>query len=74
MKESLLAKIERNTTEEIQVAIKEYKDNEYIDLRIYYTVDDGDTYKPTKKGVTIPFDRLDKLIKALNEAKEKICI
>ena len=66
----LLASIERSATEEMRVSINEYKGKEYVDMRIYYTTDDGATWNPTKKGITVAPERIDEVIAALNKAKE----
>jgi hypothetical protein len=68
----LLGVIERNATEELQIAINEYKAKKYVDLRIFYTNDEGDTWNPTKKGVTVPPEKIDEVIEALEKAKEEL--
>jgi len=68
----LLASIERNATEELQIAINEYKGKQYVDLRIFYTNDEGDTWNPTKKGVTVAPDKIDDVIEALTKAKVEL--
>lgn len=60
--------IERNETEILRIEKKEFKGNDYIDLRIYYMGDDKE-YKPTKKGVTVKPDKLDELINILKSLK-----
>ena len=65
----LLATIPRNATEQIQISINSYKNKQYLDLRVYYTTDDGGTWLPTKKGVTFAPDQLDVLEEAIQEAK-----
>jgi hypothetical protein len=37
----------------IRVQVKEFKGNEYLDIRNFYTDKDGEL-RPTKKGVSIP--------------------
>ena len=65
----LIATIPRSATEQLQIAINEYKGKSYLDLRIFYTTDDGATWLPTKKGVTFAPDQLDVLTDAIEEAK-----
>ena len=67
----LIATIERNERERVQIAINEYKGKSYLDLRIFYTTDDGATWLPTKKGVTFAPDQLDILSEAIEEAKKE---
>ena len=49
----LISTIERSSTEQLQISINEYKGKKYLDLRIFYTTDNGASWLPTKKGVTI---------------------
>ena len=67
----MLATIARSATEQLQIAIKTYKGKSYLDLRIFYTTDDGATWLPTKKGVTFTPDQLDILSDAIEEAKKE---
>ena len=46
----LIAVVPRSATEQMQISINEYKGKAYLDLRIHYTTDDGQTWLPTKKG------------------------
>jgi hypothetical protein len=69
---TILGIIERNATEELQIAINEYKGKKYVDMRIYYTTDEGDNWNPTKKGITIPPDRLEDVKDALTKAQEEL--
>ena len=64
----ILANIPRSATEEIQIAINEYKGKQYLDLRVYYTTDDGLNWNPTKKGVTFSPERLVDLKAAVETA------
>lgn len=67
----LLTSIPRTATEEIQVAINEYKGKSYLDMRVYYTTDDGANWSPTKKGVTFSPDKLLELKKVVELAIEE---
>ncbi len=67
----LLASIQRSDTEQLQIAISEYKGRSYFNLRIFYTTDDGATWLPTKKGVTFAPEQLDILEEAIAEAKKE---
>ena len=37
----LLAAIERSDTEQLQISISEYRGKSYLNMRIFYTTDDG---------------------------------
>ena len=66
----VLATIERNDTEQLQISVSEYKGKSYFNLRIFYTTDEGATWLPTKKGVTFAPEQLDLLEEAIQEAKQ----
>ena len=67
----ILATIERSDTEQLQISISEYKGRSYLNMRIFYTTDEGATWLPTKKGVTFTPDQLDLLADAIEEAKKE---
>ena len=71
-KSKLLATIARGTTEQLQIALSEYKEKKYLDLRIFYTTDSGTTWLPTKKGVTVSPDNLETLKEAVNKAIQEL--
>jgi hypothetical protein len=67
----IIASIPRSATEEIHIQINEYKGKKYLDMRVYYTTDDGINWNPTKKGVTFSPDKLDELKQAIEEAQKE---
>lgn len=67
----ILMTIPRSATEEIQIATNEYKGKKYLDLRVYYTTDDGLNWNPTKKGVTFSPDKLGELKAAIETAMKE---
>ena len=67
----ILATIPRNATEQLQISINSYKEKKYLDLRIYYTTDEGANWLPTKKGVTFAPEQLDVLEEAIQEARKE---
>ena len=67
---NILATIPRNATEQLQISVSTYKGNQYLNMRIFYTTDDGQTWLPTKKGVTFGKDALETLEEAVQKAKE----
>jgi len=67
----ILATIDRNDTEQLQISVSEYKGKSYLNMRIFYTTDEGATWLPTKKGVTFTPDQLDLLSDAIEEAKKE---
>lgn len=67
----LIATIDRSDRERVQIAVNEYKGRKYLDLRIFYTTDAGETWRPTQKGVTVSPEHLDILIDAVEESKKE---
>ncbi len=67
----ILATIERSETEQLQISVSEYKGRSYLNMRIFYTTDDGATWLPTKKGVTFSPDQLDLLEEAIQAARQE---
>lgn len=67
----IIATIPRTATEQMQIAINEYKGKSYLDMRIFYTTDDGATWLPTKKGVTCSPENIEILKDAVEEAMKE---
>lgn len=67
----MIATIPRSATEQMQIAINEYKGKSYLDMRIFYTTDDGANWLPTKKGVTCSPENLEILKQAIEEAMKE---
>jgi len=68
----ILASIPRTPTEEIHIAISEYKGKKYLDMRVFYTTDGGASWNPTKKGVTFTPDKLQEVQDAIEEAIKEL--
>ena len=64
----IIATIPRSATEKLQISINEFKGKSYLDMRIFYTTDDGATWLPTKKGVTCSPENIELLKDAVGEA------
>ena len=67
----LIATVPRSATEQLQISINEYKGKSYLDLRIFYTTDDGINRLPTKKDVTVSPENLELLKDAIDEAMKE---
>lgn len=67
----ILATIQRTDTEQLQISVSEYKGKSYLNMRIFYTTDEGATWIPTKKGVTFSPEQLDLLEEAVQEARKE---
>ena len=53
--DELIAQFEKNATEVVRVSLTEFRGRKLIDLRVYYTNDEGE-YRPTRKGIAISVD------------------
>jgi len=67
----LIATIDRSDRERLQIAINEYKGRSYLDMRIFFTTDGGENWRPTQKGVTCAPEGLETLRDAIEEAMKE---
>ena len=67
-----IATIEKNRSEELRIALKEYEGHDYVDIRTYVEpdADHGQGRVPTKKGITLAVAKLPALIDAIREAEK----
>jgi len=54
--DEVIAQFEKNATEVIRLSLTEYRGRKLVDVRVYYSDDEGQ-YRPTKKGVSLSVDR-----------------
>lgn len=50
--DEVIAQFEKNATEVIRMSLPEYRGHKLVDIRVYYSDDEGQ-YRPTKKGVSL---------------------
>ncbi len=55
----------------VRVNATEFKGRQYIEVRTYYMAEDGE-WKPTKKGITLSPDLMEKVHEALGRALGEI--
>jgi hypothetical protein len=67
----LIREIEKNENEHIRISTEEFKGRKYVDIRIYYENEEGE-WKPTRKGIALNPDIIDKAIEGLQRASEKL--
>jgi hypothetical protein len=65
-KEELIGKIEKNNREEIQIKKVEKGGRKYLDIRVFWSDGESDEFKPSQKGVTVPYDSLSQLKELIN--------
>jgi len=54
------------------ISINHFQGNDYIDARLYFKPDDKEDFLPSRKGISMSIDHLDRLIEALNKVKNRI--
>lgn len=64
--EELIGKIDKNSREEIQIKKVEKNSKKYIDIRVFWLDGESGEFKPSQKGVTIPYDSLKELKDLIN--------
>ncbi len=70
MQETVIATIEKNTVEELRVALSEYRGHDLVNLRIWANYDSaGSEKRPTKKGFALRIEFLPELIAVLKKAE-----
>ncbi len=70
MPDKLIARMEKNSMEEYRFSLQEYRGCELLDVRVYYA--SGADMIPTKKGISVPLDRLDEFRKCLEKVVKKV--
>jgi len=71
MADKLITKMEKNSQEEIHFSLQEYRGTDLIDIRVYYGA--GSSKRtPTKKGISIPLNRLGEFMANLAKVKKAI--
>jgi hypothetical protein len=69
--EVLVRSIDKGLGSRIHIRLSKFRDRDYLDIRNFYEAEDGE-WKPTRKGIAVPVDLYDDLMKALTEAKPEI--
>lgn len=70
--DKLIATIEKNSNEEIQVGISEFKGHDLINIRVYTEIEGSKDKVPTKKGITCNVKLIPGLLSALKEAEQVV--
>ncbi len=71
MNEAIIEEFEKNSREKVMILIKKFKNNYYLDIRVYFKGSD-DEYKPSKKGIMISLEMLDDLKDALDKVEKAL--
>ncbi len=72
--QKLIDQFHKRSTELVEVHITEFRNQEYVDVRIWTLPNPADSkdWQPTKKGVCINIDLLPRLIAALQKAEKHL--
>jgi hypothetical protein len=70
--EDIIAVINRGQTQQIQLRVSEFKEKRYIDLRTYYFDEKDETFKPTRKGISVPVELYEDLKAAIAKVEDAI--
>jgi hypothetical protein len=65
----VVAEFDRNSRERIRITLDRYLGRNTVDVRCWYR--DGDTWKPTRSGLTTQVAKLPELVKGLVDALER---
>ncbi len=64
--------IDKGGGEIIRVEVSEFRGQQYLNLRVWYTDKNSGEYKPTQKGVAVRLDLYDQLKQAVLDAETEI--
>lgn len=67
----LISKFQKNSFEEIQINAREYKGQQYVDIRTYVR-SSNEEMVPTKKGVSIPIELYIEFSKGISILEDKL--
>jgi len=68
MEKKLFGEIEKDSTQKIKISLKEFKEMEFIDIRVFFSPTDGarDDFIPTKRGITLRVEQLKEFEKIIS--------
>lgn len=62
--------IDLSSREQLHVGIEEFRGKQFFSIRKYYLDGDSNTYKPSPKGITLPFEIATKVLSAGRKFRE----
>jgi hypothetical protein len=60
-----MIELEKNNREVIRISKNNYKEKDYVDLRVYYKDKTSGDMLPSKKGISVALDKFKTLMKGL---------
>lgn len=74
MEKQVVHSFKRNENEEVKISVGNYKDRDYVDIRVFFFDAATGEPKPTKKGVTLNCALVGELIEGLRRAEQAVHI
>ena len=76
MEKKLFGEINKDSTQKIRIALKEFKESEFIDIRVFFSPSDGakDDFIPTKRGITLKVDQLEEFKEIISRVVEEMIV
>jgi len=70
----LFGEIFKNPLEKIKISLNEFKEVEYLDLRVWYSPTDGqgDDFKPSQRGITVKLEDLKEFKNIVDKACKEL--
>jgi hypothetical protein len=62
----------RNERDQVRLSAGYYNKKLYLDLRVFFLHQESNEYRPTKKGITLGYECLPELKKALEAAEQAL--
>ena len=66
-----IGRIQKNKTTSTLIQLIRYKDQNYLDIREFFTTPNG-KFLPTKKGVAIPVSKLSEMVNIVEQAEAQL--
>lgn len=72
--QKIIDSFNKNSVEEVRISLNKWKNQDYIDIRVWSSLnsDDKDKKSPTKKGITLNVNLIPDLQKALEKAAKEL--
>lgn len=69
-----ICEVSKNNMEKIVIALTEFKGHKLLDIRIYYDISPNREadFRPSRKGISTPYDLVRKVKEAVDKALEQI--
>ena len=61
----IIGEIRKNTRQKYIISAKQYRGYQFVDVRLHWTEDNGETWHPSKKGITISPEIADDVVCAI---------